>query len=422
MENWIKYKELPSKKQLEVDFWNFVNKNPKFKDQMIKVGKSSLKKVKGFATSDKTLRYGSHDRYEILQAEHIFCEAPTEKIAFQIESMCQKITEENGRLIKLSDRGGGGQSITENRRFIVYVTIFKNDLFSCPIQPCSRISPHNYMIEHIQNDHPCANQTERGNQLLEALGIEKMDINYEPIPWSYESTLSTNCPACGKHFETRAETGVHYRHHCEQNINRREKEPCDLCGAMVCPIDMRRHIANLHNNADCLECDYCGKILTREGMVYHVKVHVGQHKIECNICHKMINYKKIDEHKKYQHTEETRPKKACPVCGKLATNLGTHMKMHEKEQCPTCLKYFTKQSIKAHIKTHTKKNEPKKVEPKVACETCGKMGTKTWLYSHKKTHLPRQKCKFCGKEYSADRMRKHIKIHQQPSTSKSNNK
>ncbi|KAG5672973.1 hypothetical protein PVAND_003058 [Polypedilum vanderplanki] len=126
MENWIKYKELPSKKQLEVDFWNFVNKNPKFKDQMIKVGKTSLEKVKGFATSDQNLRYGPHDKYEILYAENIFCEAPTEKIALKIESMCQEITEERRFLIERSDGSAGGLSRTPNLRFIVYVTILRS--------------------------------------------------------------------------------------------------------------------------------------------------------------------------------------------------------------------------------------------------------------------------------------------------------
>jgi KRAB domain-containing zinc finger protein len=223
--------------------------------------------------------------------------------------------------------------------------------------------------------------------------------------------ISTVCFSCGKQFSTRAKARVHELHNCKQNVNCREKEACLTCGAMILRTDMQRHINNVHHHADRMQCDYCGRVLTREGMVYHMTNHVGQNLVKCTHCDKKMSYKSIANHVKTQHSATKPPPKelkTCKVCGKEVAFLRSHMKTHaEKEECTVCGKMFSKHTLPVHMKRHTK--QLMSAVDLIPCEKCGKACTKEIMRSHLRTHEPRINCTVCGKEYSVDGMRKHMR-------------
>ena len=254
-----------------------------------------------------------------------------------------------------------------------------------------------------------------------------MLVPFDLFQYFSEEAL-TRCPDCGKDFASRAIMNNHRKHNCDEYFNRREKIQCskiglhgEICGRLLGRKEVWKHNLHFHNKKNRVVCDLCGNELTKEALKYHMDVHLGTQKIPCEFCDKMISHKRMQEHVDYMHLGKKRSDvlEACKICGVEVLHMIPHLLTHkEKKKCPHCPEYLSPQSLAAHIKeVHFKYKQEI-----VKCEYpgCDKEGTKSFMRSHSMSHKPRKTCEWCAKEYSHDRMRKHLKVcPQAPSTSNS---
>jgi len=198
---------------------------------------------------------------------------------------------------------------------------------------------------------------------------------------------------------------------------------CMICGRKLSSkYRLASHMKNIHlrktnhqnGQNKYFECDFDGKSYKTKGnLIQHMGIHLPF--LECQICHKMLRQRRIDEHMKNVHATDLRFQ--CNTCSKRfksAMYLKIHEKGHNKKcECLACGKKFTTMT---HLNEHKKQvhENPKGFE----CQTCEKtFGYKSNLKSHQKLHdknyVKRFKCQRCGlsTEYQKDLIM-HQKSHE----------
>lgn len=181
------------------------------------------------------------------------------------------------------------------------------------------------------------------------------------------------------------------------------------------------------DNEGNLECDICGKILSRKDVMqrHKIVVHKTGGELFCNICAKLFSTREeLDEHK----TKCVRkPKKSdipakfeCDICGTILKNrsiIRNHMRLKhtpsaKKFKCTLCELSFVNQWLRDihHNRTHLDIKE-------YMCSTCGRsFKTKNQLKSHTNSHTGERpfKCTFdgCNKSFKSRSNRDtHMRSH-----------
>jgi hypothetical protein len=142
--SWPHFCKVPSEEDVARLLDLFLGERQEFVGLPIKIGKTTFYED----TEQPGNRYGQHDRYEKLTDENILCVCATEEMSLQVEQMAQKIVRERGMLIQYSDAMDGTYSGDTNKRFCVYITKFKSELYTCPIPSCSVVATHEGIIKH----------------------------------------------------------------------------------------------------------------------------------------------------------------------------------------------------------------------------------------------------------------------------------
>ncbi|RZC41358.1 zf-H2C2 2 domain containing protein, partial [Asbolus verrucosus] len=201
--------------------------------------------------------------------------------------------------------------------------------------------------------------------------------------------------------------------------------------------DRKRHLKLF----PCTECEKAFRY--KHELLEHSSIHTGNVPFICDICNKgFINRSLFNKHKLVH--SESRPF-ACNDCGKTykhQSGLFLHNKGHHSQsvfQCETCEKAFKQRSmLKEHRRVHTGekpyvcefcskefsfsstfghhlKRHAHKKEPAVPCLTCGKMYSRDKLKQHLKTHSGEKpvSCGICSKKFSVNTsLRVHMRIHE----------
>jgi KRAB domain-containing zinc finger protein len=152
-----------------------------------------------------------------------------------------------------------------------------------------------------------------------------------------------------KHSDESLETDIH---------NRKMVNICQLCGKVLTKaahlhqcMATRKHAA-----ADKKwKCNFCGKELSHQNLIEHMRTHAGTKCYKCDICGRGFrkNYS-LTIHKR-KHTSDYE----CDVCGERCHsnfNLKQHMRKHTGEKpykCDVCGKDFTRKcDLNMHSKEH----------------------------------------------------------------------
>ncbi|XP_070497893.1 zinc finger protein 60-like [Chironomus tepperi] len=192
---------------------------------------------------------------------------------------------------------------------------------------------------------------------------------------------------------------------------------CEICNLKFFRSNiLKKHMKKKHPDGQIeqFECDYDGKIFkTKKEFYNHMTCHLPL--VECQICHKMLKYRSINDHMKEVHA--TDKKFHCKVCDKQFKSiqlLSSHEKIQNKKyKCEICNKIVSsKNQLNQHKKYYHE--NPESFE----CEICGKkFCQKSNLKSHQKNHtknrLKSLKCQRC--DYATDDKRSfkfHLQFHE----------
>ncbi|KAJ8278381.1 hypothetical protein GJAV_G00087000 [Gymnothorax javanicus] len=208
-------------------------------------------------------------------------------------------------------------------------------------------------------------------------------------------------------------------------------------------IDQRIHTSKKSINAQCVEncsyrnsvhyleeshacekrykCDECGKSLTQNNALRHMKIHTGEKPYKCDQCEKSFSrnchlkdHRGIHTGKKIQRERKKKPFK-CDHCGKYyfgQSRFIEHQRIHTGEkpfkcdQCGMC--YAAKSVFKGHQKIHTGERPYK-------CNQCEKCFLRrSHLKVHQRIHAGEKPyiCDQCKKSFRRkDHLKSHQKIH-----------
>ena len=120
---------------------------------------------------------------------------------------------------------------------------------------------------------------------------------------------------------------------------------------------LKNHMRMVHGEAK-LKCTYdgcCKEYFTLQGLNSHV-FRAHQDKVDCDVCGKSLSRSQLLEHKKYVHASEKLPTIKCTVegCSKEYTRrpaLNRHIAaVHQTLDCDECGKRFSKSRLKRHKK------------------------------------------------------------------------
>ena len=170
---------------------------------------------------------------------------------------------------------------------------------------------------------------------------------------------------------------------------------------------------NGNNRPACL-CNVCGKVLAPGSLARHMFLHAdGEKPYRCDTCHAgFVAMHALRKHARV-HTGE-KPYR-CPVCGKAFSSSATlpyHMKIHTGEKpyvCDICEVAFRSQNaMTVHRRTHTG-------ERPYTCDVCGKSfvtanrrNRHAWMHEGRKPYH----CDFCDKTYtSSTKLKVHRRTH-----------
>ncbi|XP_044731385.1 gastrula zinc finger protein XlCGF57.1-like [Chrysoperla carnea] len=197
-----------------------------------------------------------------------------------------------------------------------------------------------------------------------------------------------SCTLCDKKFRFNYALKAHIK---LSHIDPEPPEMCSICGKLVIPKGLRRHLES-HDKTAAVKCQFCNKMYRNK---YTLRAHIKERhpkdgvtkKYYCKICNKAFgNSGSASKHMTSVHTDVK--KHACSICGKRY-KLQAHVKQHiqfahmdlRPFSCTVCNKAFhTKRILRLHMISHTG-------ERPFTCTICGKsFGTKTVLKTHMKVH------------------------------------
>lgn len=203
-------------------------------------------------------------------------------------------------------------------------------------------------------------------------------------------------------------------HHQETKVDLLE---CDFCGKKMTKIhSLLNHMINFHmKNEKKFICDLCPMKFPKKClMAMHITTS-HQMLIKCKICDAKLKPANMRKHVRFMH-EKNDEKFDCKKCGKnfkAKKNLQVHMKIHNKPfKCEKCSQKFQMHAVyKDHLAWHE--------NPKVfTCEICEKVcNTRSNLTNHKKdVHLPDEitkkfECRYCDYKAKQKRTLKRHETH-----------
>jgi len=225
---------------------------------------------------------------------------------------------------------------------------------------------------HIRTLHPDKYGFKQCEKCKESIKVEEFEEH---------TCVIFNCDICGKGFNRQSSLYTHIETiHDEKGLS-----SCETCGKLVSTSQMKSHLKS-HVPDQEIPCNICGTKLRSERSL---KNHLYRHKLgktECTICGKSVNNlkkhlaqvhpKEDDNENKYQRKNYKPVKTVCTICGNSVYDLNKHMKnMHTKDEdkehhCQHCGKGFIDlHNLKAHEdNVHNKIKIDKKV-----CPICGKL-------------------------------------------------
>ena len=120
-----------------------------------------------------------------MKQENILCECSSEELAYSVEEKFQEIVRQKGKLIHGSDRYGCPVGSDISKRYIVYATILKANLYQCPMSNCSVVRTEDGIKQHLAADHHGYAKIKRANELLRLMEVEPLDVEITPKPVSF---------------------------------------------------------------------------------------------------------------------------------------------------------------------------------------------------------------------------------------------
>ncbi|XP_065174323.1 gastrula zinc finger protein XlCGF57.1-like [Atheta coriaria] len=257
----------------------------------------------------------------------------------------------------------------------------------------------------------------------------KKDLNKHRSEVKHSRRPASQCPHCGKMFNTSALV-----HHLR--VHTKEKPfCCETCHAsFAIKANLRRHMKS-HQNERAYTCEVCGKSFVRsESLTTHLKVHetkkekdeandndslTSKKQFSCTQCDKSYSTnEQLKIHKRY-HLQTF----LCPECGKVFStkaNLITHRRVHTGERpfvCTVCNKGFTQSSsLRTHQVIHSGSKD-------YQCKVCyRRFGVRGNLIAHERTHTGNtpHRCTICNKGFcTSSTLRKHMRKHENTNANES---
>lgn len=156
---------------------------------------------------------------------------------------------------------------------------------------------------------------------------------------------------------------------------------CKVCGLISSKIgNLARHML-IHSGYRCKHCP--ASFTRRFKWEEHLKTHrkKGHTCLSCNLTFETVTEQKAHRYEMHRNDQ------LCGICGKVVTNIDTHMLQHRQDEktfkCSegACGKRFhTERQLKLHFLTHLE-------EKPLPCDICGKVLKKMkYLKEHMKIH------------------------------------
>ena len=209
------------------------------------------------------------------------------------------------------------------------------------------------------------------------------------------------CDTCGKSFHY----DVLLTHKKERH--RKGRLNCDLCEkSFASSLGLKGHVLRFHENY-LWRCKYCKKLFASEAeKTFHEE---NSHpSMKCDQCEGTFKKGSIDlrKHMKIKHLGITHN---CDVCGKSFISdpvLRNHLKSVHSDKTDVCDICKNKFSSKYSLDTHKKMVHE---QVRATCDFCGQSVLRKCLYAHiKSVHGKNLPCDICGKVIRKVNMKEHI--------------
>ena len=212
----------------------------------------------------------------------------------------------------------------------------------------------------------------------------------------------TECPECGKTFNTKTLQRHIRRIHLKETKYDCELEGCDK--KFYSMVELKRHlIRHALDKGEHVDPIELAKYKGDKGVT------------KCPICCKIVRINKLKIHTKNVHEAEMKHKcLQCSYASVTAAQLRAHMLSHSDEKnhsCEVCGKSFkTKSYIKSHMRTHTG-------EKPYSCKYCGvSFSDQSGCQGHEKAvheGIQTVSCHLCGKIVKKNKqLRRHMAAHE----------
>lgn len=274
---------------------------------------------------------------------------------------------------------------------------------------CNETFPNAYNLKkHSDIFHPSMKQKNKNKPL------DTGDFSLEE--WNKLVVSQTKvCPICCKIYAAPVNMRRHLREvHCSQ-----KKYVCDVCGKQFSGTNRLRqhkqvfHLGLKRNTEKKFECYYCNKkFISKFFLKEHISTHTGNKLYVCDICKKSFgNSRGYQRHIKRHKLLSGQLKKEdlfnCPVCNKIfleASKLKNHFGFVHGDKYNECKVCGLK--IKGQISKHMLLHTGKKLH---CCHICGK-SFRYKLKQHMLTHSDERPhtCDVCGSSFKD---KYYLKVH-----------